>query len=309
MQTQKELRKLSRAQLINVKRFLLDSEKRSVASIEMELESITLVSDKSKELEQFCQQFQVYDYILDVNLDKELYFVRNMPQGQRCFVTSQKGQTKIETEFGVKYQFESQLPGGSKSNRDGMCILDCILSATTLNILDIIVWGHQDFSEMIAEFRYWWIYGNVVYLLNKPLHTKQEFKFHWVDAYPMQMDKQLWEQNPSNRIGLAYIKKDSFYLCGFNPECFLYKDKKVDLGYDNTIQSIYDKGTIIMNLQLQDGWLKTIDGQLLGTCNSLESSIVQADIDVKTFEVRSIRKSSQYILEPFAKIKFWNRQI
>ncbi|CAD8073325.1 unnamed protein product [Paramecium sonneborni] len=306
------IRRMSRLAIFNQKRFWLkEEEKQLTEEIEIEFNKLKLEEPTLKleqqNLRKFCKNFQSFEYYNGESICINDYFIRILPVGQRCIVSSHQGVTVLKTINGLKYKFSSSLPGGSQKTLIGRCILDCFLSVNTVYIYDILQWGKMDMSDQVAELRYFWIKGHILNQLRQDIE-EQDYNFEWIPVIPSitELQKTIF---PYTKNGLLFIRKDSYYYAGVNPECFIYQDEFTDENFKEECIKYKIDNSITLTLSLFQNQLLTRDGYKIAShpCTKNTKVIVDAKIKITDQELIliDIKDPSKFLEDPYSKIRFW----
>ncbi|CAD8162579.1 unnamed protein product [Paramecium pentaurelia] len=306
------IRKMSRLSIFNQKRFWMqEEEKQQTEEILIEFNKLKLdepiLKLEQQNLRKFCKNFQSFEYYNGEPICINDYFIRILPVGQRCIVSSYQGVTILQTINGLKHKFSSSLPGGSQKTLIGRCILDCFLCSNTVYIYDIMQWGKMDMSEQVAELRYFWIKGHILSQLRQDQEL-EDYNFEWIPIIPSinELQKTIF---PYTKNGLLFIRKDSYYFAGVNPECFIYQDEFTDENFkEESIKYKFDN-SITLTLSLFQNELKTRDGYQIAQYQSNKNTkeIVDAKVTITNKELIlvDIKDPSKFLEDPYSKIMFW----
>lgn len=175
----------------------------------------------------------------------------------------------------------------------------------TIYILDIIEWGKMDFSEQVAEMRYFWIESNI---LTAKLDGG-DFQFRWLPVYATLQDAITDKRRDYCKAGLLFIKKDSHYVNGVNPECIFFRDEHTDDSFREDIKEFIKSKKIKMLMSLQDGVLSTRDGVQMGTWKqpSQRKVVVEVELVVdQNCHVTDVREAKEFLEDPYSKVVFWS---
>ncbi|CAD8167697.1 unnamed protein product [Paramecium octaurelia] len=308
------IRRMSRLAIFNQRRFWLkEEEKQQTEEIEIEFNKLKLEEPTLKleqqNLRKFCKNFQSFEYYNGEPICVNDYFIRILPVGLRCIVSSHQGVTVLKTINGLKYKFSSSLPGGSIKTMIGRCILDCILCANTVYIYDIMQWGKMDMSEQVAELRYFWIKGHILSQLRQDQES-EDYIFEWIPVIPSihELQKTIF---PYTKNGLLFIRKDSYYFAGVNPECFIYQDEFTDENFKEECLKYKFDNSITLTLCHFQNQLETRDGYKIAQYQSSKNTkeIVDAKVTITNNELVlvDIKDPSKFLEDPYSKIMFWKQ--
>uniref|UniRef100_A0A0N5C756 Snurportin-1 n=1 Tax=Strongyloides papillosus TaxID=174720 RepID=A0A0N5C756_STREA len=170
-----------------------------------------------------CLMFSEWMVDIPDNFETE-WVMKPCPKGKRRLVVASYGLTNVYAKSGFRLnQFTSHLPGGSKSNRDSLTILDCILDVdnNVFYVLDLITWDNTDFSSSEFEFRHYWLISRFE---ENPLFgektKKSPFAFKPLPIYPCTKEgltQGINEVAFYELEGLLFYLKSVFYERGQNP--------------------------------------------------------------------------------------------
>ncbi len=111
----------------------------------------------------YAEQFMRAEWMIDVPDDlRDQWLVLPRPEGQRCMVVANGGQTVSRTKRGrLLHRFQSALPNGSRSTagNTGPCILDCVYQEGSVNgylVIDVVCWKNYSLYDCNTEFRFFW---------------------------------------------------------------------------------------------------------------------------------------------------------
>lgn len=165
------------------------------------------------------------EWMVDIpeNFENE-WVMKLCPEGKRQLVVAANGLTNVYAKSGFRInQFASYLPGGCKSNRDSLTILDCILDTkkNIFYVLDLISWDSTDFSSSEFEFRHYWLVSRFD---ENPIFgqktKKNPYPFVPLSIYPCTKEgitKGINEEISFKLDGLLFYSKSVFYESGQNP--------------------------------------------------------------------------------------------
>eukprot|EP00347_Sterkiella_histriomuscorum_P013568 403364218 len=232
--------------------------------------------DKGNNRLYYAQQLQTHDFLLRQDLaivHDSNFLIYPRPVGQRCLVTSAKGNTIARNNQGfIKIQFQSPLPNGSRkqnnqelnqfSTQNGRhcAVLDCIMidSQKLFYVIDIMFWEDMDYSEFPLCSRLLFMQQKFQEIkdLNSDLY---EYKFKLMEFQPC---------NSKNLLGAIYgdvlaeyvnyqevIKLNGDYEIYVDEEKLLQdlkkSDSQISIYYKQLIQKLSDQKVKLNEAKLQ----------------------------------------------------------
>ncbi|CEF70055.1 Snurportin-1 [Strongyloides ratti] len=180
---------------------------------------------KRKKKEEKKNYLMFSEWMVDIpeNFETE-WLMKLCPKGRRQLVVAANGLTNIYAKSGFRVnQFLSHLPGGCKSNRDSLTILDCILDTekNIFYVLDLISWDNTDFSSSEFEFRHYWLISRFEENSLFGERTKKNpYSFIPLPIYPCTKEgitEGINKEISFKLDGLLFYSKSVFYESGQNP--------------------------------------------------------------------------------------------